>query len=288
MFRAAAVVVALTMLAAVTLTGHSQTAVAGANTVELDTFSATNQSPLDVTGPVLEDGRLYTITVTGTFSIWFAEDWDAHGPCDGAVGEDMPVFASPGTPNGPVSHDAAWFLGGPDFVFANCDEVPRQTDPIGISLDGGVNWDGMEVDDPGSAPDPEHTYHVTVTGQGAAVHFGIDDEKTEDNYGIIKFTVEPTLVWGNSDCQGGTTPADVLTIAYAMAGLPMTPGACPFPVGDSMITVDFGARVWGDWDCSGAVDPPDLALYMRYMASAEPDTPQGCPELGAAVDLQQA
>lgn len=287
MFRSGLVALALGLLAMMPL-AQPPTSLAGANTVELDTFSATNQTPLDVTGPVLEEGRLYTITVTGTFSIWFAEDWDTYGPCDGAVGEDMPVFQSPGTPNGPVSHDAAWFLGGPDFVFANCDEVPSQTDRLGYSLDGGNTWLELQTADPGSAPNPEHTYHLTVIGQGAPVHFGIDDEKTEDNYGIIKFTVEPTLVWGNSDCQGGATPSDVLPIAYAMAGLTPSQNPCPFAVGDSMATVDFGSRIWGDWDCSGAVDPPDLALYMKYIAGAEPDTPQGCPALGTEVDLQDA
>jgi hypothetical protein len=287
MLRSGLVVLALALLALTSL-AQPQTSLAGSAVYELDTFSATNTTPLDIAGPFLEDGRVYTITVTGTFSYWFAEDWETHGACAGSVTEPMPVFPSPGTTNGRVSGDAAWYFGGPNNL-SDCDgPFPDGDDPIGISLDGGINWDGIDVDDRGSAPNPEHTYHLTVIGQGATVYFGIDDEKTEDNYGIFRFTVEPTLVWGNSDCQGGTTPSDVLPIAYAMAGLTPSPNPCPFAVGDSMVTVDFGSRVWGDWDCSGAVDPTDLALYMKYIAGTDPDTPQGCPALGTEVDLQEA
>jgi hypothetical protein len=275
-------VLALAMVTALAFAQGPTASLAGTTQVELDTFSASNTTPLDVAGPVLEDGRPYTITVTGTFSYWFAHDWETHGTCPGAVVEPMPVFTSPGTENGPVHGDAAWYFGGPNNL-SDCDgPFPDADDPLGISLDGGDNWNGIDPDDRGSAPNPEHTYHLTVIGQGEQVFFGIDDEKTEDNYGIIRFAIEPALVWADNDCSGGITAADALPTVLYLAGLDPGIDSCP-ATGDSLDTTSWGSLLWSDLDCSDSFGAPDIVAALREAANLTPATVQDCPTPGDVV-----
>jgi hypothetical protein len=52
-----------------------------ATEVQLDTYRANNSHPIVVTGPLLQNGQHYTITIVGSFSYWFANDWQTYGAC---------------------------------------------------------------------------------------------------------------------------------------------------------------------------------------------------------------
>lgn len=259
-----------------------------ATEVQLDTYRANNSHPIVVTGPVLQNGQHYTITIVGSFSYWFANDWQTYGACNGSTPENMPVFTSPGTTNGKVGHDAAWHFAGPKGGLSDCNGTfPRATSTLGISLDGGATTSDLGVDDPGTAPNPSHTYHHSVVGQGKTVVFSFDDEKTVDNYGIIKFTIEPAatqLTWGDNDCLGGIKALDALPTLFHTAGVAAPAGGCP-SIGQSLNTASFGTRIWGDLDCSGVFDAPDVLLILRYIANLPPANLQNCPALGITVAL---
>jgi hypothetical protein len=155
-----------------------------------------------------------------------------------------------------------------------------------MSLDGGVNWDGIDPDDRGAAPNPSHTYHKTVIGQGAAVHFGIDDAKTVDNYGIFKFTIElvPDLKWGDVNCDGVTDILDALYWLSNNAGIVATPDGCP-AIGDEISADTFGTLLWGNLNCSEGLDTEDvILLFLETAGLPGPDLP-GCPALGTAIEL---
>ncbi len=260
---------------------------AHATEVQLDTYNAGNASEVSVVGQVLEDGQPYLITVQGSFSFWFASDWQTFGPCDGGVPPAMPVFPSPGTQNGPVSHDAAWYFGGPDGL-SDCDDpLPDPSDPLGISLDGGNNWDDLEVDDVGGAPDPNHAYHLTVIGQGAPVVFGLLDEKTVDNYGIFKFTIEPAVIWADLDCSGQVELAgDTLKGLWELAGIGLTAaGNSCHSLDDTIFTQEYGELTWGNLDCDGTVDANDIILIVKQEAGLVAEVHDECPIIAETVPL---
>jgi hypothetical protein len=283
---------AIVVMAFVVATDAGRSAQATATEVQMDTYRANNSHPIVVTGPVLENGQRYKIAIAGTYSYWPANDWQNQGACTGSTAEDMPMFPSPGTTNGMVGQDAGWHFATPKIY--NCSGTfPRISHPIGISLDGGSTTVSLVVDDPGTAPDASHTYHNSVTGQGKTVIFSVDDSKTTDNYGILKFTIEPVqLTWGDNDCLGGIAALDALptllheagVAAPAAAGVAAPTGGCP-NVGETLHTASFGDRIWGDLDCSGHFDAPDLLLILRYVADLPPANLQDCPALGIIVAL---
>jgi hypothetical protein len=201
----------------------------------------------------------------------------------------MPLFPSPGTGNGQISSDAGWFFGGPEDL-SDCDDVfPDEDNPLGISLDGGTNWDGIDPDDRGAAPNPSHIYHLTVVGQGEPVLFGTDDEKTVDNYGIVKFTVElvPDLVWGDVNCDGVVDVLDALYWLSDNAGIVNTPDGCP-AINEDIEAANFGTLRWGNLNCSPGLDTGDVTLLFHDAASLPPPNLPDCPALGVAIELENA
>ena len=294
--RRALIVTGLAAVVIVALSLRPGASVAGAAEVQLDTYRANNSHPIVATGPVLQNGQRYTITIVGSFSYWFASDWQTYGACNGSAPENMPVFPSPGTTNGLVGHDAAWHFAGPKGGLSDCSGTfPRVTNPLGISLDGGSTTSDLVVDDPGTSPNPSHTYHYSVGGQGKTVVFSFDDSKTVDNYGILKFTIElAPFIWGDNDCLGGIAPLDSLpTLLHeagnaalaSEAGVAVTTGGCP-KVGETLHTASFGDRIWGDLDCSGHFDAPDVLLVLRHVANLAAANLQDCPALGIEIVLR--
>jgi hypothetical protein len=166
---------------------------------------------------------------------------------------------------------------------------------LGISLNGGSTTSDLVVDDPGTAPNPSHIYHYSVVGQSKNVVFSFDDSKTVDNYGIVKFTIEPMpLTWGDNDCLGGIAALDAVPTLLHEAGVAAPAGetgvsaptgGCP-NVGQTLHTASFGDRIWGDLDCSGHFDAPDVLLILRHVASLPPANLQDCPALGIEIVLQ--
>jgi hypothetical protein len=288
---AVSAVAALSLLALALLSdfGGSSPVAAGTQ-IELDAYRA-DDSPANVTGPFLEDSAQYMITIQGTWSFWFAVDWENHGVCRG-VPEDMPMFPSPGTMNGPVGADAAW-----DFAsinnFSDCgDPVPDDRD-FDVSLDGGTTMVEIEPVDPGVGPNAEHSYTFMVTGAGDNIVFFLNDEKTVDNYGILMITISevqtPTpspagemLVWGDDNCSGAADPVDSLLTLRFDAGLNTNTGDCP-ELGQVVEVALASPHPWGDVDCSGAVDPVDSLKLLRYDAGLSVSQEEGCPEIGSGV-----
>jgi len=288
MFRLAFIVVAVVLLAAVGGSLRPGVSTAGATEVDLDTYRQNNSHPITATGPTLDNGTTYVITVTGTWSYWFAQDWQTYGTCAGSAPDDMPMFPSPGTTNGLVGDDAAWHFAGPQGGLSDCGTPPVEGPSLEVSLDDGSTFDDLQVIDPGTAPNPSHTYHMLVIGQGQGIAFRFYDEKTVDNYGIVKFTVQPfELTWGDNDCSGQITPADALETALHMAGVDPVIQSCP-AIGQTLPTASFGERTWGDLDCSGQFDAPDILLILEDAAGLPPANLQDCPALGIIVALTDA
>jgi hypothetical protein len=255
-----------------------------ATEVELDTYRADN-APATTTGPVLENGRQYTIAITGTFSYWPASQWQNQGVCVGSA-EDMPMFPSPGTTNGKVGVDSGWHFAAPGDA-GDCSSSYPRIAHVEISLDGGATSAEYEAGDVGAAPNPSHVYHYALVGQGQAVVFSINDAKTTDNYGILKISIEPApLTWGDNDCSGGIAALDALpTLVHGFGPAGPVGNNCP-AIGDSLDTAAFGTRVWGDLDCSGQFDAPDVLLILRYVAELPPANLQNCPALGTTLALR--
>jgi len=154
--------------------------------VELDSYS-TSPSPTQ-TGPMLEAGEPYRISVKGTFSVWDLSTTTVE-LCKGDY-EPSPMFPSPNRLNGPVLFDARY-----QFAMLSWDpaceadtDVPFVSGVFRVSLDGGATFvilvpEGVDDYDPG------HLYTYDVTGGGEAVRFQIADSVASDNYGVLMIEV---------------------------------------------------------------------------------------------------
>ena len=158
--------------------------------ITLDTFRADNAQAKTL-GPLLENGQPYRVTVIGTFNKSAAGDWKV-GACGGTP-ESGPMFPSPGTVNGQVGRDAEW-----KFAVAEGDSDCVSPHPeFRISVDGGASFQSLPANDIGAAPNPQHEYHYTVTGQGQIVGFLLNDSTgTNNNYGVLRITISAPVVDG--------------------------------------------------------------------------------------------
>lgn len=138
------------------------------------------------TGPTLEAGRTYVMTISGTYSIW-SDEWDG-GVCKGTA-EDEPMFPSPGSANGVVGIDAEFYYAVPNGSALCGMEIPRDTGDLDFSLDGGVTFDHPDPTPPVSQPTPDHTYSWELVGQGHPIMFSRPDSPSDDNYGVLKITI---------------------------------------------------------------------------------------------------
>jgi hypothetical protein len=285
-------VTALTFAISIPSPGGSPVS-AGATMIELDTYRPDN-SETSATGPVLEAGQQYAINIQGTYSYWFDFDWENRGVCRG-VPEDMPMFPSPGADNGPVGDDAAWSFASPNDL-SDCDDPVPDDRSFDVSLDGGDNITEIDPINAGSGPNAEHSYDYVVTGEGEAIVFYVFDSKTEDNYGILKITIETIVtptptpageprVWGDDNCSGEADPVDSLLTLRHDAGLGADTGDCP-EMAEVVEVALASPHPWGDADCSGGVDPVDSLKLLRHDAGLPVDQEEGCPEIGSQVLIQ--
>jgi hypothetical protein len=185
-----------------------------AQTVTLDTHvegAPGSAGPVATTAPLIAGARYYVI-VTGTMSIWGAARWSAPGTQCGAS-EELPMFESPGSVNGPVGWDAETVFAVPPGVnFYNFTCVPSQIpfqstkhSPGGFQISvvgaGGfahVTPVGGEL----RTPTANHTYTYAVIGSGQSASFRFVDEPVTDDYGLFAIRVLTAEECAATNCEG--------------------------------------------------------------------------------------
>lgn len=146
--------------------------------------------PVSTSSP-LEDGALYLITVTGTWSAWYENTWSNY--C--GEPEEQPETPSPGVTNGKVGVDARYVFAAPVGYYwcGRGDDPPwlRDNYPFEVSVDGGSTWQVVEPLHEGYHPN--HQYTFRVDGRGFAPQFRLRDPNMPgDNYGILKIAIKPS------------------------------------------------------------------------------------------------
>jgi hypothetical protein len=82
-------------------------------------------------------------------------------------------------------------------------------------------------------------------------------------------------------------PVDSLLTLREDAGVGVNTGDCP-PLRTNVDVLNASVHIWGDVDCSGALDPVDSLKILRFDAGLSVAQEQGCPEVGAAVQIAEA
>lgn len=196
-------------------------------TVMLDTHvqgSAAAAGPVSTAGSLVT-GAHYYVTVAGTMSIWGATQWSASGTQCGAS-EELPMFPSPGTVNGPTGWDAETVFAVPpgvNFYNFSClsSQIPFQStvhSPGGFQLSvSGV--DGFSHVAPlggeRSTPTANHTYTYVVTGDGQPASFRFVDEPVSDDYGVFMIKVLTAAECAAINCEGAAAAAEDQTVSPA-------------------------------------------------------------------------
>ena len=155
--------------------------------VELDMYQP-DGGTASATGPVLAVGQTARIRVEGTYSIW-TDEW-GNGVCAG-TSEAAPRIPSAGGTNGAVGIDAEFYFAIPSGSSLCSEAMPRKASGFRISLDGGADYDGIDPIAPTSAPTANHVYEYLVEGQGHPILLRREDSPSDDNYGVLRFTITP-------------------------------------------------------------------------------------------------
>ncbi len=150
-------------------------------------YDSVNQSSTSKT--VLSMGQKYRVTMAGTYSIWFREQWTSPGVCIRGESEPLPMFPTPLKTNGPVGADPYYRFARP--FYGPCQEPTDSSEmisPIMLSLDGGNTY-SLAV--PVVAKYREdHTYTYVVMGRGYPLKVRLDDVPLDDNYGEFIILIE--------------------------------------------------------------------------------------------------
>jgi hypothetical protein len=145
-----------------------------------------------VSGPVLDDGTSYTVTVTGTYTAYSASlmSGGVRGWVVCGEPEPEPMFGT----GSAVGQDA-------QFVFArpqrkSCD--PRYGFPHkygaaapALKFDTGDGSGFHALTPDSNAYNPQHAYTYTVTGHGAPLQTELIDSNYADNHGTLVVSVAP-------------------------------------------------------------------------------------------------
>ena len=153
--------------------------------VELDMYQPSGGTA-SATGPMVAVGQTAHIRVEGTYSIWSGE-WD-NGTCAG-TSEPAPMIPSAGSTNGTVGIDAEFYFAIPQGSSLCSESAPKKSSGFRISLDGGADYDGIDPITPAAAPTADHVYEYLVEGQGHPIRLQREDSPSDDNYGVLKFTI---------------------------------------------------------------------------------------------------
>ncbi len=174
-------------------------AVAGAETVMLDTFEAgTPAMPMGdgAAGPVstatpVAAGTVALVSVRGTMSAFRAHLW-APAPGFHICGtpEPAPLFPSPGIVNGPVGTDSEFNFARPRPNSVFCAVFPNHQVQFQIQINTGGGYQHYEpVAGVPAAPSSSHEYVYALAGTGEPLRFRQLDGNTDDNYGQYQITV---------------------------------------------------------------------------------------------------
>lgn len=210
-----------------------------------------------------------------------SEAWPDWSPDSARIifsrSKDIAVSGTPQTPGDIAVMNAD----GSDYNLVTTDDTQGQYDPA-FSPDGqqivyqqtpaSVAAAGFESAIVVANVDGSHP--ITISSPG--VNYSRPD------WGLAELAT--TLVWGDNNCSGAVSPADVLPAAFHMAGLPPIFGSCP-AIGETGQVAGWGQIVWGDLDCSGSFEAPDLLLLLKKAAGLPPAGVQNCPALGVTVIL---
>ena len=145
-------------------------------------------TPVTVTD-TLTLGRLYTVTVQGTYSPWTAmlmsTPWWPYKVC--GAPEDAPMFPSPGVTNGRVGSDAASiFAQALRYGCGTKLEQPWTSYKLLLNFAGALQAIPPTTSDPAS-----HTYTYAVLGEGLPLQALISDSNYKDNYGQLLVVAVP-------------------------------------------------------------------------------------------------
>jgi hypothetical protein len=160
-----------------------------------ETFYLDTRNISAVSNLILNYGRPYRITMTGTYSYYEANHWEIIGLCNGES-EPEPLIASPGVTNGQVGAD-------PEYRFAHPKGSGGCINGELLNPDDRISWivfslkDGKDGGDLFN-PDPinngyrnDHTYEYSILGLGFPLTVELFDDPYDDNYGQIKITIDP-------------------------------------------------------------------------------------------------
>jgi|GEM_PF-6595514 len=152
-----------------------------------DVFNDTDDSQIEEYFDtfVLDNGAHYDLEVTGSYSIWNSSEWSSF--CGDADSE--PLFPSENAQStGSVGFDFLYLYALPIFRCAGRN-LPERTSRMEISLDNGATWfppsSCLEYNN------VEHFYNFPITGQGFPIGIRHVSPQNSDDYGKLKFTVNP-------------------------------------------------------------------------------------------------
>jgi hypothetical protein len=163
------------------------------------------------TAAPLASGQRYMAVVTGTASIWSAEQWRSHDADVCGASESAPITPSSDSPNGPTGWDADTVFAVPSGVFFNnftC--VPSQIpfhslkqSSQGFQINTGAGFQHVEpFGGARSVPRADHTYVYDLTGSGQSAIFKFSDQPAKDNYGVFKIQVLTAAECAAIQCEG--------------------------------------------------------------------------------------
>ncbi|HEY5194026.1 MAG TPA: hypothetical protein VIJ39_09185 [Solirubrobacteraceae bacterium] len=198
--------------------------------MKLDTHvpgSAAAAGPVSTATPLVA-GAHYDVIVAGTMSIWAASQWSAPGTQCGAS-EELPMFPSPETVNGPTGWDAETVFAVPpgvDFYNFSCEpsQIPFQStkhSPGGfqVSVSGAKGFSHVApLGGERSTPTVDHTYTYGVTGAGQPASFRFVDEPVADDYGVFMIKVLTAAECSAINCEGSAAAIEDQTVSPAANG----------------------------------------------------------------------
>ena len=150
----------------------------------LEVLHLDTRSPRPVSGDmILEHGRDYMVTVSGTYSVWMPRFW--RRTC---YGEPEPRAMYPSQElDGPVGLDAAFRFATPSH---SCPERALTKRPGWLyRLRESDPWAAAHTYGPYS---PTHEYRYRLRGEGEPLSVRmLDDVDYTDNYGRLRVVVQP-------------------------------------------------------------------------------------------------
>jgi hypothetical protein len=188
-------VIPLVVLAFSLFTVASASAAVTNQTLSLDTHSAgpSGSGGAVSTDDVLQAGKLYVITVSGTYSKWTADSWTSS--CGSP--DPQPATPSPGVTNGPVGLDAETVFATKHSPGETCLTLPLHSNGMLMRVAQGSFQHLEPYTGQATSPASDHTYRYAVTGSGISASFKIADRPVDDDYGVLGVQVRTAQA---SDC----------------------------------------------------------------------------------------